>query len=82
MRRNHEAIRNEWFHEYLNKVQKINSEYKGSLHQWLQGVFFELDALNASPVNGTDIARSVVYIGKEFPFLIDLSPSRLREGNS
>ena len=35
-RRNHKKIINEVFHRYLIKVQKIKSEDKGSLHQWLQ----------------------------------------------
>ena len=30
----HKAIRNDGFHRYLNKVQKIKSAYKVSLHQW------------------------------------------------
>ena len=33
------AIINEVFNRYLNKLNKINSEDKVSLHQWLQGVF-------------------------------------------
>ena len=40
-RGNHKKIINEWFHRYLNKVQKINSADKSSLHQWLQGVWLE-----------------------------------------
>ena len=36
----HKADINEGFHRYLNKVQKINYADKGSLHQWLQIVFF------------------------------------------
>ena len=32
---NNKVIRNEVFHSYLNKVQKIKSVDKGSLHQGL-----------------------------------------------
>ena len=81
-RGNHKAIRNYGFCKYLNKVQKINSAEKVSLHQWLQGVFFSLYACNVGLVDGTDIARSVVYIGREFPFHIELSPSRSRDDTS
>ena len=35
VRGNHKAIRNDGFHRYLNKVQKIKSADKGNLHQWL-----------------------------------------------
>ena len=65
----------------MNKVQKINSADKGSLHQWLQGVFFVLYDCNSGPVDETDIDQSLVAIGREFPFLIELSPERSREGN-
>ena len=73
-RGNHKAIKNWVFHRYLNKVQKIKSADKGSLHQWLQGIFSALYAWNVGPVDGTDISLSVVYIGREFPFPIYLSP--------
>ena len=79
---NHKEIINEGFHRYLNKVQKINLEDKSILHQWLQGVLFSLYAWNAVPVDGTDIAQSVVAIDREFPFPIDLSPARSMEGTS
>ena len=81
-RGNHKAIRNEGFRRYLNKVHKIHSVDKGSLHQWLQGVLFALYAWNAGPVDGTNISQSVVAIGREFPFPIDLSPSSSRLGTS
>ena len=48
-RGNHKEIRNKGFHHYLDKVQKINSSYKGSLKQWLQGVFFALYVWNKVP---------------------------------
>ena len=70
------------FHRYLNKLKKINSEDKGSLHQCLQGILFALNAWNSGPVDGTDIAQSVVAIGRESPFPIDPSPESLREGTS
>ena len=71
---NHKEIINEGFHRYLKKLQKINSEDKGILHQWLQVLSFELYTCNVGLVDGTDIARSVVAIGRESPFTIYLSP--------
>ena len=70
---NHKEIRNEGFRRYLNKAQKINSEDKSSLHQWLKGVFFALYAWNTGPVDGTRISQSVVAIDRYFPFPIELS---------
>ena len=66
----------------MKKAQKIKSAEKGSLHQWLQGVLFALYTWNAGPVDGTEIDWSVVAIGIDFPFLINLSPARSREGTS
>ena len=62
----------------MNKSQKINSADKGILHQWLQGVLFALYAWNVGPVDGTDIAQSVVDIGIKLPFPIELSTERSR----
>ena len=39
---NHKEIINKEFNLYLKKFQKINAYEKGSLHQWLHGVFFAL----------------------------------------
>ena len=47
----HKAIINEVFHWHLNKVHNINSVYKVSLRQWLQGVFFALYAWDEVPVD-------------------------------
>ena len=66
----------------MNKVQKINSGYKGSFHQWLQGVLFALYTCNACTVEGTDIDQSVIDIGRDLPFPIELSSSRSREVTS
>jgi hypothetical protein len=72
-RENHQAILNERFHRYLNKVQRINSADMGELLKWKQGVCFSLYGSNAAPIDGTDISRSKVAVGREFPFPIDLS---------
>ena len=79
---NHKAIINEGFHRYFNKVQKISSADKGSLHQWLQGILFALYALNAGLVYITEITQSFVAMVRKLPFPTGLSPARLREGTS
>ena len=79
---NHKACRNERFHRYLNKVQKINSADTGTLEQWKQGTLFAVYNWNAGPIDGTDIPRSVAAIGREFPFPIDLVPALPRKGTS
>ena len=79
---NHKSIIYEGFNRYLDKVHKINSADKGSLHQWFQGILFLLYACTAGSVDVTNNSQSVVAIGREFQFLIDLSPSRSREVTS
>ena len=61
---------NKGFHRYFNRAQQINSANKGSLHQWLQGIFFAMSAWNAGPEDGSDIAKYVVDIGRELPYTI------------
>ena len=79
-RENHRFVRNERFHRYLNKVQRINTADKGSWFQFRQGALFSLYAWNAAPMDGTDICRALVAVGREFPFPIDLSPAIPRDG--
>ena len=50
------------------------------IHRCLQGVFLAWYTWNTGPVYGTDIARSVVAIGRNVPFTINLSRKRSRGG--
>ena len=68
----HKAIINEVFHCYINKYKKVKTADKGRLHQWLQGLFIALYAWSSGTVDGNGIAWSVVSIGREFPFTIEL----------
>jgi hypothetical protein len=70
---NHKAILNERFHRYLNKVQKIHQTDCKYLDQWVMELFFALYGWNASPVDGTNITRSLAAKGREFHFPIDLA---------
>ena len=81
-RSKHKSIIKKGFHRYLNKEKIINSADKGIIHQLPQGVFFALYDCNSVPVDGTDLDLSVVAIGIELPFPIDLSPARPRKGTS
>jgi hypothetical protein len=55
LKENHQAILAEHFHQYLNKVQTINSADVQDLTQWMHGTLFTFYAWNASPVDATDI---------------------------
>ena len=56
----------------MNNVQKINSADKGSVNQWLQGVFFALYDWNSGPVDRIDIGTALVAIGRELLLTIDI----------
>ena len=77
-RENHKAVRNERFHRYLNKVERINTAETENFFRWYQGVLFSVYAWNAGPIDGTDIPRSYAAIGRDFPFPIDLSAAQPR----
>ena len=76
---NLEEIIKEGFHIYLKKIHKINSIGKSGLHQWLKEVFLVLCVCNEGPVYGIEFSWSVVVIGRDYPFMIDLSPSNSGE---
>ena len=73
---NHRAVRNEIFHKYLNKVQVLHAADKASVAQWRLGTSFATYSWNAAPVDGTDIERAVVAIGRSFPFPIDIAQAQ------
>jgi hypothetical protein len=77
---NHKAIRNEHFHRFLNKIQKINTADSDDSFHWKQGTMFAIYAWNATPVAGTDISQSFCVVDREFPFPIDLGPAVPHDG--
>eukprot|EP00957_Ditylum_brightwellii_P208021 15355524-Ditylum_brightwellii.AAC.1 len=70
---NHKVVRNERFHKYLNKVQRIGAADRASMHQWRLATKFAAYAWNSALVDMTDIERAVVAIGRSFPFPIELA---------
>ena len=72
VRGNHRAIRNERFHRYLNKALKITVVDLQTVAAWWQTVLFAIYVSNVSSIDSTDIVRSSVEIGREFPFSIDV----------
>ena len=69
----HDAILNEWFHRYLNKVEAIHAAEMTSFSQWELGALFASYAWNASPVDGTDVICSIAAKFREFPFPLDIA---------
>ena len=64
-KRNHKAVGVERFHKFLNKAQNISTEERGTSEPFVEIGMATAYAWNASPIDGTDIIRSVPAIGKE-----------------
>jgi len=77
-RENHKANTCERFHRLLNKVQRINTSDTGTQFRWKQAVAFASYAWNAAPIDGTDLPRCVVAVGRDFPFPIDVNTATAR----
>ena len=75
-KRNHKGLTIENFHRFLNKAATKEMEDRQN-----NDVFFSRDsrgyAWNSAPIDGTDILHSVVAIGREFRFSIDINLSAL-----
>eukprot|EP00957_Ditylum_brightwellii_P143135 10906060-Ditylum_brightwellii.AAC.1 len=56
---NHKVVRNEQFHRFLNKVQKLHATDKASYHQWRLSTKFAVYSWNAAPADGTNIERAL-----------------------
>ena len=70
---NHNGVLCERFHRYLNKVQKISAANSQSYAQWAQGLAFAAYSWNAAPIDGTNLVRSFVAKGRDFPFPLQIA---------
>lgn len=81
---NHNGVLCERFHRYLNKVQRIGAANSQTFAQWAQGVSFAAYSWNAAPIDGTNLVRSFVAKGRDFPFPLqiaeEVNPARLPPG--
>ena len=74
-KRNHMELLVEHFHRILNKATIIVVEDRQSNDVFVPaGIAY---AWNSAPINGTDILRSTVAIGREYIFPIDIDLSTL-----
>ena len=72
-RGNHKAVSVERFFRYLNKAVTIASSDRGTHLVWEQASMLATYAWNCSPIDGTDVVRSVPAMGREFKFPFDLA---------
>jgi hypothetical protein len=72
-RGNHKAVSVERFFRYLNKAVTIASSDRGTHLVWVEASMIATYAWNCSPIDGTDVVRSVPAMGREFKFPFDLA---------
>lgn len=71
----HKAVSVEHFHRFLNKALGIAAIDHGTPKVFVEGAHTAAYAWNSSPIDGTDIIRSVPAVGRPFRFPFDLSLS-------
>ncbi|GFH46278.1 hypothetical protein CTEN210_02752 [Chaetoceros tenuissimus] len=69
---NHKGLSVEHYHRFLNKVVTISAEEQGTLHIIRQVYKLAQYAWNSAPVHGTDISRSLIAIGRDLMFPLDM----------
>jgi hypothetical protein len=69
---NHKAVSVERFFRYLNKAVTIASSDRGTNLVWVKASMIATYAWNCSPIDGTDIVRSVPAMGRDFRFPFNL----------
>ncbi len=74
-RGNHKAVGVEHFHRFLNKAVAIAANDRGTNTVFVEASHTAAYAWNSSPIDGTDIIRSVPAVGRPFCFPFDLSLS-------
>ena len=69
----------ERYHRFLNQMQAIVGNYRGTRAVYIQNAKTSQYAWNSAPIDNTDICRSVAAIGRTFRFPLDveLSPTPL-----
>ena len=73
---NHNAIIVERFNKFLNQGMRIFAEERGTPRVFLEAAETLCYAWNSAPVAGTDLSRSLLVVGREFRFPIDISNNR------
>lgn len=74
-KRNHKAVGVERFHKFLNHAQTISTEERGTAAAFVECGLATAYAWNASPIDGTDIIRSIPAIGRCLRFPLEVHES-------
>jgi hypothetical protein len=68
---NHDPVLTEWFHIFTNKSLSLFCNERDSIRVAAKGLQLCKYAWNLAPVVGTDISRSLIWVGWEFKFPIE-----------
>ena len=70
---NHQSVSIERFFKYANKAVTIATQDRATLSVWVPAILLAAYAWNSSPIDGTDIIRSIPAVGRPFWFPLDLA---------
>ena len=76
-KRNHKGLTVEHYHRFLNKSVTIGAEDRGTNDIFVPAGIAVGYAWDSAPKDGTDILRSILAIGRELHFSIDINFSAL-----
>ena len=76
-RGNHKGNSVEHYNRFLNKTQTFNGNDRGTNTCYIENAKTSQYAWNSTPIDDTDVPRSLAAIGHEFrfPLDVDLSPT-------
>ena len=72
-RSNHKGLSVERYHRFLNKTQTIVSQDRGAHHSIIENCKTSQYAWNSTPIDNTDISRSMAAVGCHFKYPMDVS---------
>ena len=78
-KRNHKAVGVERYQKFLNHVQRICAEERGTPESFAECGLITSYAWNASPIDGTDIVRSIPAIGRVLRFPLEVYEAKTPE---
>ena len=78
---NHDAIIVERFNRFLNSSLKVFTNERDTTRVFVEGSLLAAYAWNSAPVIGTNISRSLIVVGREFQFPIDIESNNFNVHN-
>jgi hypothetical protein len=70
---NHKAVNIERFFCFLNQAMTINTNDRGTNQVFIESTQCATFAWNSSPINSSDIVRSIAAVGRKIKFPLDIS---------